>query len=211
MMTHFVFAGDYYSDYDRLKSLIVEAMKKYEINRVMVTIIDIYRNNLITKEKMDIISNGKEAAKESVNDDFDTFFENLRLGKEPKKRVNTYFLPKLTEAELKLVETKNEDFMATFLNLDFLTDPDIEDVEMQPYESASKFVRGLGRRQTYMIEDPNESINDDLESLFEQLHLGKKPKKIVNIYFLPKWTEDGIELVERKDEYGERKTFTIQN
>ena len=220
MITHFVYAGDYYSDFG-LKSLIVEAMKKHEINRVMVTVIDMYRNNLITGEKMEKFWKGKEAVKESVNDDFDSFFEDLRLGKEPNEWANTYFLPKLTEEELELVESKAHDFMNTFK---YKMAADVDNVEMQTSLSESKYVNGLSQRQTYMIdkeEHPTESINDDLDSLFEDLRLGKKPKTRVTTYYLPQLTEEEIDLVERRDEnfmntffdrgYGERKTFTIRN
>ena len=222
MMTHLVFAGNYYSDSYRLESLIFEIMKKNEMNRLMVTTINMYRKDLISKEAMDILLSKKkkvlgyssllkEAAKESVTDDFDSFFEDLRLGKTPKRSVNTYFLPKLTKKELKLVETKDKDFMATFFSQ---MDPGIERTEMQSPESESKFVHGLGQRQTYMIDKeelPKESINDDLDSLFEDLRLGKNPEERVNTYFLPKLTEEEIDNGIQVRGYAERRTFTIQN
>ena len=72
------------------------------------------RSKLITKERMENYCNGKEYAKESVNDDLEKLFEDLQLGKEPDDDVATYFLPKLTKEELDLVERKDEDFMHTF-------------------------------------------------------------------------------------------------
>ena len=38
---------------------------------------------------------GKEYEKFSFNDDLESFFEDLRLGKDPKEQALTYFLPKL--------------------------------------------------------------------------------------------------------------------
>ena len=39
---------------------------------------------------------GKENQQESVNDDLESFFEGVRLGKEYDRYNMTYFLPKLT-------------------------------------------------------------------------------------------------------------------
>ena len=72
----------------------------------MVTTLDMWRRNLITKEKMIDFCKGKESRKESVNDDLESFFEDIQLGKNRNDFVRTYFLPKLTEDELDLVEEK---------------------------------------------------------------------------------------------------------
>ena len=42
-------------------------------------------------------------------------------------------------------------------------------------------------------------VNDDLESLFENIRLRKEPKKYANTYFSPKLTEEELELVKRRD------------
>ena len=91
--------------------------------------------------------------KDSVNDDIDSFFEDLRLGKEPNENVHTYFLPKLTEAELKLVERKDTSYFETFLR----SNPDVEEAEMKLSESNSKFVEGLGSRITFTIENTSKN------------------------------------------------------
>ena len=44
-----------------------------------------------------------------------------------------------------------------------------------------------------------ESVNDDLNWFFEDLHLGKEPDYYAHTYFLPQLTEAEIELVEEKD------------
>ena len=52
--------------------------------------------------------------KDSVNDDLESLFEDLRLGKEPDEEVLTYFLPKLTEEEMKSVNEKDATYFETF-------------------------------------------------------------------------------------------------
>ena len=47
--------------------------------------------------------------------------------------------------------------------------------------------------------DLEKSVNDDLESLLEDLLLGKEPTDRVEIYFFPKLTKQELKLVEKKD------------
>ena len=106
-------------------------MKKHKIKSVMVTSIDLARNNLITKEEMKKYCNGEKDIKDSVNDDLESFFENIRLGKELNNRgylrrgmstevssweyVQTYFLPKLTPEELEWVERRDTNYLTVAL------------------------------------------------------------------------------------------------
>ena len=46
---------------------------------------------------MESYCNGEYPLKDSVNDDLESLFENIRHGREPDEEVRTYFLPKLTE------------------------------------------------------------------------------------------------------------------
>ena len=152
-----------WSSSDTLRSFILKGMKKCKIRSVMVTFFHMERRNLITKEKMESHCNGGETTKRgeilknSVNDDLDVFFEDLRLGNEPEERVDTYFLPKLTQEELELMERKDESYRDTF-NFPFIywEDEDVSDSEMKMSESDSKFVRGLGKRKTFTIENLSE-------------------------------------------------------
>ena len=148
---HFVYAGIYYEK--NLKLIILNAMKKYKIRSVMVTSIYMYRQNLITKEKMESYCNGEEKEKYSVNDDLESFFENIRLGKELDEKVNTYFLPRLTEEELELVERKDTSYLQTFNGLF----PDVEKAEMMLSGSDSKYVYGFSTRTTFVIENSPEN------------------------------------------------------
>ena len=137
-----------------LKSFFLERMKKYRIESVMVTIINLERRGLKTKEAMEEYCKGK---KDSVNEDLESFFEDLRLGKDPVKYAETYSLPKLAKEEMKLVERKDISYLKTFQWLD----PDVGEIEMKLSESDSKFVFGLGWRITFTIENKSSQNNSN--------------------------------------------------
>ena len=146
MKIHFVYAGIHYRDHEeQLKLFILAGMNKYKLKKVMLTKIDIWREYLITKEKMENVCMGKECRKESVNDDLESLLGDIRLGKHPAFHVRTYFLPKLTKNELLLVESKDYSFMDTF---GYKMHADVNKAEMVASESDSKFVCGLGYRRT---------------------------------------------------------------
>ena len=167
MKTHFVYAGHYYYDYpynfvgreDRLRAIILNGMKKYQLDSVMVTSINMHRWNLITKERMENYYKGQEDKERihSVNDDLEALFGDIRLGKEPDEWIHTYFLPKLTEKEMKLVEEKNRFYFQTF---DDFIDPDVDETEMMHSESNSKYVLSGCDRRTFTIENSSESSSD---------------------------------------------------
>ena len=91
MEIHLIYAGDtYWYEDDRLRLFIFEEIKKYNITKVMVTKIDMWRNDLITKEKMENYCK-EESTKGSVTDDLESLFADLRLGKEPNFKVTSYF------------------------------------------------------------------------------------------------------------------------
>ena len=125
-------------------------MKKYKIKSVMVTTILLLRRYLITKEKMELYCKGEEDEKDSVNDDLESLFENIRLGKEPDEYVWTYFLPKLTEEELKLVERRDTSYLQTFLHS---VNADVNETEMMLSESDSKYIYEFSYRRTFIIEN----------------------------------------------------------
>ena len=165
MEIHFVCAGLYYFQRheDRLKLFIREGMKKYKITKVMVTIVYMWRNNLITKERMENYCKGKKFQKDSVNDDLEKLFEDIQLGKKPDDNLGIYYLPKLTKEELDLVERKDEDFMNTFgLGMN----ADVDKAEMMLSESDSKFVWGWGQRKTFTIKNrlPKKRTKKSIEN-----------------------------------------------
>ena len=156
MQTHLVCAGDYYnygiiSHQAKLKSFILDAMKKYNIKSVMVSLIYMVRRKLITKERMENYCKGKEAQKDSVNDDLESLFEDLRLGKEPDEENYTYFLPKLTKEEMVLVDKRDPSYLDTF---SFPSNHiDVPEAEIRLSESKSKFLYGIGHRKTFTIHN----------------------------------------------------------
>ena len=107
------------------------------------------RWRLITQEKMDSYYKRKEPETDSVNEDIDSFFEDLLLGKEPDERAVTYFLPKLTEKELELVERNDLSYLETFLPGRKV---DVEKAEMNLSKSDSKFVKCFALRETFTVE-----------------------------------------------------------
>ena len=148
---HIVYAGEYYYRYKRLGQLILEAMKKYRITSVVMTIIFMRRFNLITKEEVDAFCKGRRDEEESVNDDLEALFENHQLGREQEDWVWTYFLPQLTEDELKLVEMNDPSYIATF---ETPHHPDVDKKRMNLSASTSKFVHGKCRRKTSIFHSP---------------------------------------------------------
>ena len=132
----------------------------------MVTNIYLRREKLITKETMETICKkgvkGNELflpKKDSVNDDLESFFENIRLGKELDEEVSTYFLPKLTKEELKLVERRSYSYLVTFTAQSpySFTDVDVDETEMMLSESDSKYINAGSERRTFVIENSSES------------------------------------------------------
>ena len=158
MEIHFIDAGEHdWDPYENLNtkkliSFISAGMKLYKIKQVMFTNIYMRRYNLITKEKMENYCKGKEDKKESVNDDLESLFQDIQSGKELNVVNHTYFLPKLTQKELKLAEQKDLLYSKTFKwNLLHF---DVDETEMLMSESKSKFACGGCHRQIFKIENP---------------------------------------------------------
>ena len=118
-----------------------------------------YRGKLITKEKMKQAYQGKwkfentsDYVAVSINDDLESFFENLQNQKTIKnERVRSFFTPKLTDEEMKLVEERNELHLRTYENYYHGENPDVNDEEMKRSDSKSKYVQGLCARYTIQL------------------------------------------------------------
>ena len=178
---HVIIAGDRFDSFDILNS-IPEIIIRPTLESVMVTTIYMYRDLLISKENMEYICKGKayrkddhryedeydieygrhvgdtSRYKESVGDDLELYFNDLQLGREPTSWNWTYFLPELTQDELKLVEEKNKDYFQTFV---WSMNPDVEEDEMKSSTSNSKYVSGYCRRRTFKIENPKSQEMDN--------------------------------------------------
>ena len=130
---------------------IRKGMKKYKIKTVMMTEIQMHRRFLITKEEME---NTNKRAGKSTNEDLESLYEDICLGKKPNNWGVTYFLPKLTEEEMTMVENKDPNYFATF---SASIKADVEPDKMNTSESDSKFVCGFCTRRTSTVEREDSS------------------------------------------------------
>ena len=111
------------------------------------------RWRLITKEKSKQAAEGKlkndpewGMFEGSINDDLDSFIDKLQNSNEIKnEEVWSFFLPKLTKEELKLVEEKNKEHMMSY-GMEFDADVDVE--EMKQSDSKDKYVHSQCERIT---------------------------------------------------------------
>ena len=101
-----------------------------------------------------------QVEKDSVNDDLESLFEKIRVGKEPDDWVQTYFLPKLSETELELVERRDANYFQTFIEESIGHNPDVEEAEMKLSESNSKYVKGSAVRKTYLIQNKSNNFRN---------------------------------------------------
>ena len=149
---HILYSGRYYFD-DELREIFFPILSKYEIKSAMITRVWMERRNIITKETMENYTKGTLANangwdRESVGDDLHSFCQRLQDGKQNEEQVRTYFLPKLTHEEMKLVEMQNENYLDSFV-LGF--GADVDEKEMDASESKAKFARVQCNRKTFMI------------------------------------------------------------
>ena len=159
---HFIYAGKcnlyLHRTYTEipLRSSLLKLMKKYQIKTVMLTIIYMEKEKLITQEQMRSYCRGEQSSRRiSVNEDLEAFFEDLQLGKDISNddEVLAYYLPKLTEDEMALVEAKDENYFQKFSTcvLGDSKNPDVAEHVMKMSESESKFALGKCNRKTIKI------------------------------------------------------------
>ena len=171
MMPHFIYCYIYSFCFKQLKKLILSRMKIYGIQSSILTGLQMYRRELVTKEKSKEAYEGKlkneylwENYEGSINDDLESFFNNLQeissleeiKGKKEsleeikgkKEEVRSFFLPKLTKEELKQVEEKNLEHMLSY-TWGFGADVDPE--EMKESDSKDKYLHGYCYRLTMVL------------------------------------------------------------
>ena len=151
-MPHFIYCGYHYipsKQEAKLDEMLLSKMRKYRIQSSILTMLNMWRFKLITKEKIKKAVEGKlktelywNRYEGSINDDLERFFINLKNKKEVKyESVESFFTPKLTNEELKLVQEENQEHLKTYL-YHFLErknlDVDVE--EMKKSDSKSKYV-----------------------------------------------------------------------
>ena len=97
----------------------------------------------------------------SINDDLESFFESFPNEVENSfdmvqneyrrsEDIRSFFLPKLTNEELKLIEEKNQDYLNTFgrFNSFYGISPDVDVEEMKKSDSKDKYVHCQCLRRT---------------------------------------------------------------
>ena len=156
MMPHFIYCHTqfrYPNAFEKLKRKILIKMLKYGIRSSILTTLHMRRRILITNEKAIQAAEGKlknepiwEYYEGSINDDLDSFINNLRNSNEMcDETVWSFSTPKLTKQELKLVEEKDKEHMMSYL-LKLNADVDVE--EMKKSDSKDKYVHSYCRRET---------------------------------------------------------------
>jgi len=83
----------------------------------------------------------------SVNDELEEFMEKLQIGEDFKESVSSYFLPELTEEELKLVELKNEDHLKTYFSYGL--------PGTKSWTSETKYLQSNCFRWSFKIQNPS--------------------------------------------------------
>ena len=158
--------NDYYSySTEELEILVLARMKTYGLKSSILTGLDMWRLNLITKEKSKAayeqkLKNDKNWRhyEVSINDDLESFFNKLQAISSLKdikgEGVKSFFLPKISEDELKLIEQKNRDYMLTYYER---FDADVEKEEMKKSDSADKYICSKCYRRTMIL-----NLNDTL-------------------------------------------------
>ena len=172
MMPHFIYCrgDDYYFNIEQFKffeETILIKMQKYGIQSSIFTTLTMNRLNLITKEKSKEAAQGKlennlgEFFKGSINDDLDSFVKNLQnSGEIDNENVYSFFTPKLTKEELKLVEQKNKEHMKTYW---FNEHADVDVEEMQKSDSKDKYVYSQCRRvTTYLTLESEQTLSEGI-------------------------------------------------
>ena len=150
---HFIYAGGYglyihlFFDLDRkrdyhnqLKSFFGELMKKYQVKSVMLTFIYMKKNRLIINEMVKSYCKGEKSLHRiSINDDLEILFEDLQQGNRSSSSNHTYFLPRLTEDEMELVQIKDPNYFKTFYDVKYggSSNPDVRKHEMKMSNSET--------------------------------------------------------------------------
>ena len=173
-MPHFIYCGFHYIvEEEKLEEMILTKMRKNEIQSSILTALIMGRWNLVTKEKVKKAAEGKLKNDEdwgyyegSINDDLERFLINLQNQKEVEyEEVHSFFTPKLTNEELKLVQEGNEEHLKTYRTYDIEgLNPDVDVEEMKKSDSKSKYVHGRCWRRTILLRLETSEDEDQTES-----------------------------------------------
>ena len=101
----------------------------------------------------------------SINNDLERFLINLRNQKVVKEKIVwSFFTPKLTNEELKLVQEGNEEHLKTYEFHDIGLNPDVDVEEMKKSDSKSKYVHGWCRRRTIPLTLETSQFEDEFQT-----------------------------------------------
>ena len=180
VIVHFIYCGYLQlireESRNRLEEIFRTKMKTCGIKSAILTKLGMWRQELVTKEKVKQAYEGKLKNEKgwriyegSIHDDLETFFVDLQNQKKIKNEtVLSFFTPKLTEKELKLVQEKNVQHLVTYSKHFIGRDPDVDAEEMKKSDSKSKYVKGTCRRDTTRLalesdrkRSPNENASEN--------------------------------------------------
>ena len=142
----------YFDIYDfKLESFILEKMKKYNIELFTLTCVCMQRFDICTSEDMQNYIKENE----SVYNDLEMFFNELRSGTVDNKCVDTYFFPRLTEKEMESIEKEDSRYLQNFYlsSIGKFIHPDVGKDKMKESGSEYKFIRGFCERRTFTIKN----------------------------------------------------------
>ena len=153
-----------------IKRYIEQAMKRFGYKSVMFSKIWMSKEKCITKEKFDMeyeITNDEEKNKRerddySVGEDLDTLLRKIKNGEVTKETIPedgevkwSHLLCLLDKEERRSLDSKDKNFLETFLHGNYA---DVPDVEWKQTEFKHlKFSRSLAGRQTHFIDTKVES------------------------------------------------------
>ena len=174
---------------NRVKNLFREAMKIYGYESAMVSMIEMFKRNCITKEKFDLeyrIKNDENDMKNeerddlSVGEDLESFYSRIKNGEMTKERISeggehkfSKLLCLLDEEERGKLERKDKDFLRTFA-YNYLADVLPNEWKNTEFEHL-KFSKSLADRRTAFIDNKIRS------NAFWVRDLGLEPNDIFDV------------------------------
>ena len=93
-----------------------------------------------------------EGQKGSIYDDIESFFTKIQNQEEVKEEVKwSFFMPKLSSEELKLVEQNDREYLLTYFWEKMENHADVNTEEMKKSDSNDKFVHAKCCRHTILL------------------------------------------------------------
>ena len=174
---------------NRVKNLFREAMKIYGYESAMVSMIEMFKRNCITKEKFDLEYeikndendiNNEERDDLSVGEDLESLYSRIKNGEMTKERISeggehkfSKLLCLLDEEERGKLERKDKDFLRTFA-YNYLADVLPNEWKNTEFEHL-KFSKSLADRRTAFIDNKIRS------NAFWVRDLGLEPNDIFDV------------------------------